>query len=124
MVCDDVEARLQRWALAVTVGDGTGYPSVSVIHPNWMPPTKGSRPIMKVSRDGHDVQATHQSIGQLSVKQRDAICLHYVYRLSTAEHAQRAGCADRTVRERLDAARRCLGAMWSANPICKLPQAG
>lgn len=121
---EDVEARLQRWATAVSVGDGSGYPSMSVIHPNWMPPTKGSKPMLKSVRGGHDVQATHRSIGQLSLKQRDAVCLHYVYRLSTGLHAERAGCAERTVRERLDAARRALAAMWSAGPVCKLPEPG
>lgn len=119
---DDVEARLHRWAAAVSVGDGAGYPSVSVIHPNWMPPTKGSRPAMVAARRGHDVQATHRSISTLSVKQRDAICLCYIYRLSTARHAERAGCAERTVRDRLDAARRALAAMWSERSgVCKLP---
>lgn len=119
-----IEARLQRWAQAVTVGDGSGYPAMSVIHPNWMPPTKGSKPMMKVAHGGHDVRATHRSIGLLSVKQRDAICLHYVYRLTTTQHAVRADCAERTVRDRLDAARRALAAMWSAGSFCDMPQPG
>lgn len=118
----EIEARLQRWAQAVTVGDGSGYPSMSVIHPNWMPPTKGSTPTIKVSRGGADVQATHQAIGRLSVKQRDAVCLHYAYRLSTAAHAERVGRAERTVRDRLDAARRALAAHWSEGSFCNMPQ--
>lgn len=118
----DVEARLQRWAQAVTVGDGSGYPSMSVIHPNWSPPTKGSRPVMKTMPGGADVQATHRAIGRLSIKQRDAICLHYAYRLSSALHAERTGCAERTVRDRLDAARRALAAMWSDRSFCNSPQ--
>lgn len=120
---DQIEARLQRWAQAVTVGDGSGYPSMSVIHPNWMPPTKGSRPMLKTAQGGADVQATHRAIGRLSVKQRDAICLHYAYRLTCAQHADRAGCAERTVRDRLDAARRHLAAMWQDGGFCKLPHA-
>ncbi len=120
----DVEARLQRWAQAVTVGDGSGYPAMSVMHPNWMPPTKGSTPTMKVSSGGHDVRATHRSIGLLSLKQRDAICLHYAYKLSTAQHAERAGCAERTVRDRLDAGRRALAAMWSGGSFCNMPEPG
>lgn len=114
MWSDDVKARLHRWALAVTVGDGSGFPAMSVIHPNWTPPAKGSVPSMKVSHGRHDVVATHRSIGRLSRKQQDAICLHYVYRLSLAQQAERAGCAERTVTDRLERAHRDLAAMWDS----------
>lgn len=118
----DIEARLQRWGQAVTVGDGSGYPSMSVIHPNWSPPTKGRTPMMKTSSRSGDVHATHRAIGQLSLKQRDAVCLHYAVRLSTALHAERAGCDERTVRKRLEAARHALLAMWADGGFCNIPQ--
>lgn len=121
---EDIEARLQSWAQAVTVGDGSGYPSMSVIHPNWMPPTKGSTPAIKLARGGADVHATHRAIGRLSAKQRDAVCLHYAMRLSAALHAERAGCDERTVRKRLESARNALRAIWAEGSSCNIPQVG
>lgn len=119
-----VEQRLQRWATAVTVGDGAGYPAMSVIHPNWMPPAKGSVPSMKVAHGRDDAAATHRSIGLLSAKQRDAVCLKYVYRLTDTQHAVRADCAERTVRLRLEAAHAALAAMWQPGSFCNMPESG
>ena len=30
-----VHERLLRWAQGITVGDGNGFPAMSVIHPQW-----------------------------------------------------------------------------------------
>lgn len=117
---DWVEQRLQRWATAVTVGDGAGYPAMSVIHPNWMPPAKGSVPTMKVAHGRDDAAATHRSIGLLSAKQRDAICLHYVYRLTLTQHAVRCDCAESTVSDRLERAHRALAGMWQGRGFCNM----
>ena len=39
-----IEARLQRWARWVTVGDGSGFPTMSVLHREWTPPSPGTTP--------------------------------------------------------------------------------
>ena len=44
-----VHERLLAWAERVTVGDGDGYAAVNVLHTNWSPPAKGSRPSPKIS---------------------------------------------------------------------------
>ncbi len=108
---DWVEERLQRWAQAVTVGDGSGYPTMSVIHEDWTPPSPGVTPSMKVSFGRSDASSTHRAIARLSRKQRDAVVMHYAMKLPLAEQAVRLGCAVDTVHGRIEAAHAHLAAI-------------
>lgn len=97
-----VEARLQRWAEWVSVGDGSGYATMSVLHEDWSPPTPGQRPTMKVSAGSAEVTATHRAIGRLSARQRDTVVVHYVKRGTVAEQAAMLECSDGTVHARIE----------------------
>jgi len=108
---DWVEQRLQRWAQAVTVGDGSGYPTMSVIHKDWMPPSPGVTPSMKISMGRSDAASTHRAISRLSRKQRDAVVVHYALKLPMPEQAERLGCAVDTVHGRIEAAHAQLAAI-------------
>jgi DNA-directed RNA polymerase specialized sigma24 family protein len=102
-----VQARLLRWAAWVTVGDGSGYPVMSVIHPEWQPPSPGVTPTLKVGAVT-DVRQTHRAIQGLSLRLRNTLVVHYVMRLSLAEQAQRLGCEVSTVIARVASAHRTL----------------
>lgn len=105
----EIEARLLRWAAYVQVGDGSGYPVMSVLHSEWQPPSPGVTPTLKaVSRS--DVRETHRLIGLLSVRLRNTIVVHYCMKLPVAEQAQRLECAEKTVHARVEIAHRLLRA--------------
>jgi DNA-directed RNA polymerase specialized sigma24 family protein len=99
----DIEARLQRWADYVSVGDGSGFPSMSVIHREWTPPSPGMMPSMKVAPSS-DARQTHRAIGKLSQRQANTLVVHYVLKLPLADQALRLGCAESTVTARIDQA--------------------
>lgn len=105
-----IEARLQRWAQAVSVGDGSGFPSMNTLHREWMPPSPGMTPSMKVSARS-DVRQTHRLIERLSVRLRNTLVVHYIYKPPLAEQALRLECAERTVQARVELAHRQLAAM-------------
>ena len=98
-----IDDRLRRWAQGVTVGDGSGYPAMSVLHPSWQPPSPGVAPSMKVSA-GSDVKATHAAIMKLSERLQATLIVHYVLRWPMAEQAAVLECAERTVHERVERA--------------------
>lgn len=106
-----IEARLLRWAEAVTVGDGSGYPSMSVLHENWSPPGGGVTPTMKAAPARSDAAQTHRAIGHLSVRLQNTLVVHYCLRLPMAEQAARLQCGERTVRARIELAHRKLAAL-------------
>jgi DNA-directed RNA polymerase specialized sigma24 family protein len=108
---DWVEQRLQRWGQAVTERDGSGYPVMSVLHEDWMPPSPGVTPSMKISLGRSDAASTHRAISRLSRKQRDAVVIHYALKLPMAEQAARLGCAVDTVHGRIEAAHAQLAAI-------------
>lgn len=113
-----IEARLQRWAESLLVGDGTGYPSISAVHPDWSPPSPGQRPAMKV-HGGSDVHATHQAVAQLPLRLRNTVVMYYVLKLPLADQAERLQCAPDTVLDRIDRAHRLLRASF-----CNIHQVG
>jgi len=115
-----IEERLRRWAQARTVGDGSGYPGMSTCHPDWMPPSQGMVPTMKVAPAG-DVEATHRAIARLSVRLSDTLVVHYVQRPSPAEQALRLRCSVGTVYTRVEEAHRQLAGLLG---YCKLEEAG
>ena len=81
-----IEARLQRWAEAVTIGDASGYATVCTLHESWSPPAAGQRPTLKVSA-ASDVRETHRAIGQLSLRLRNAIVVRYCFGGTIEEQA-------------------------------------
>jgi DNA-directed RNA polymerase specialized sigma24 family protein len=102
-----IEARLQRWAAMLTVGDGSGYPRTSVLDPSWQPPTPGQLPTLKVSAHSDAVQ-THRAIARLSQRLANTLVVHYVMRLPLQQQAERLECAQSTVTLRVDEAHRQL----------------
>lgn len=99
-----VEELLHRWAAAVTVGDGSGYASVNVLHPNWTPPSPGQSATLKAAPITSDVLRVHAAVGRLSLKQRNAVVMHYVLRPALSEQCERLGCELRTLYARIEAA--------------------
>ena len=96
----NIEARLQRWAQYVTVGDGSGYATTNTLHESWSPPTAGMRPALK-SAPATDVRQTHRAIGQLSMRLRNTLVVHYCLRLPVFDQAARLQCSRSTVHERV-----------------------
>jgi DNA-directed RNA polymerase specialized sigma24 family protein len=111
----EIHERLLAWAQYVTVGDGSGYPTMSVLHPQWQPPTPGTTPTMKVSSPS-SARQTHRAIGMLKAKSRDALVMHYVKRLPMALQAEQLGCAESTVYTRVETAKRELLGLLSDGP--------
>ena len=108
-----IEQRLQRWAQWLKVGDGNGFPVMSVLHKEWQPPVPGTSPTMKVGH-GSDAPATHRAIGQMSVRMRNTLVVHYVLGLSVADQALRLECTEKTVMARVELAHRHLLAVFGA----------
>jgi len=103
-----IEARLIRWAAHVTVGDGSGYPVKSVLHPTWQPPTPGMTPTLKVSPQS-DAKQTARAILQLPPRLQQTVAVHYLCRhLTLAEQGEALGCQADTVADRIDRAHRLL----------------
>ncbi len=102
-----IEARLQRWAAWITVGDGSGYPMTSVLDQSWLPPTPGQTPTLKVGMSS-DARQTHRAVALLSVRLANTLVVHYVLRLSLHQQAVRLGCSMSTVTARIDNAHRQL----------------
>lgn len=102
-----IEERLRRWAAALTCGDGSGYPVMSVIHPEWQPPSPGITPTMKVSLLS-DARATHRCISHMSKRMQDTLVVVYCMRVPLAEQALRLRCTEPAVVARVDLAHRLL----------------
>lgn len=103
----EMHARLLQWGQLVTVGDGSGYPSMSVLHKEWQPPTPGLTPSMKTSAPNR-ARETHHALGFLSLKLRNTVVLVYCMNLSAQTQALRLGCSVRTVANRIEEAQRQL----------------
>ena len=111
---DAIEARLVRWAQHLVVGDGSGFPTMCVLHPQWQPPAPGQTPTMKVSH-ATDARETHRAIGLLSMRLANTLVVHYVLKLPLAEQAARLGCTPSTVIARIDLAHRLLQGHFATN---------
>ena len=108
----EVEAMLLIWAAMVRCGDGSGYPTMSVLHPNWSPPSPGQTPTMKTSGKPALVARVHQAIGQLSMRSRNTIVVVYASGvLPAVEQAERLGCQVKTLEKRVEAIHRDLAAL-------------
>lgn len=107
-----IDDALRRWAAAVAgEGDGSGYPTMSVLHQDWSPPAPGQTPTMKTVRCGGDVERVHAAIGQLGIRERNTVVVHYCRRLSLEEQAKVLECQAVTVKKRLEAIHRRLAAL-------------
>mgnify|MGYP000417385239 CR=1 FL=1 len=91
-----IERLLLEWAQWLKVGDGSGYPTRCVIHPNWSPPSAGLTPTMKVGSPS-TVRRTHRAVLTLSGTLQETLKLHYVYSLSVVDVATRLECQATTV---------------------------
>jgi DNA-directed RNA polymerase specialized sigma24 family protein len=101
--------RLQAWAAWLVVGDGSGYPVMSVLHADWSPPSPGLTPTLKSSRVPVEVRQTHRIVLGMSDRTRVTLLLVYGFpSLTQAERASRLGIAERTVAERVEAAQAAL----------------
>jgi DNA-directed RNA polymerase specialized sigma24 family protein len=109
---EQIHARLLAWAQYVTVGDGSGFPTMSVLHPHWQPPSPGTTPSMKVSAPS-GARQTHRAIARLSRRQANTLVVHYVLKLPIELQADRLQCAVPTVYARVEAAQRELRAVLS-----------
>jgi DNA-directed RNA polymerase specialized sigma24 family protein len=104
---EHMHALLLAWAQYVTVGDGSGYPVLSVLHQDWSPPTPGMTPTMKVSAPS-SARETHRAIARLSQRLSNTLVVHYVLKPALAEQALRLECAEATVYLRVEAAQQQL----------------
>lgn len=102
-----MDALLREWAQWVDSGDGSGFSTMSVLHPDWTPPGGGLLPTLKVAkRTG--VEATHGAVGKLSLRLRNTLVVHYVLKLPVERQAERLGCEVSTVHARVADAHRQL----------------
>lgn len=102
-----IEQLLRVWAQWLMVGDGSGYPSMSTLHPDWSPPSPGITPTMKVGSP-NSARETHRMVGMLSDRLQTTLLLHYCTNLPVAEQAVRLGCQPDTVHKRLQVAHKLL----------------
>ena len=107
---DVMEIRLREWASWLTSGgSGDGYAAMSVIHPDWMPPSPGTTPTMKVSTtSAHRERALHAAVLQLSRRLQATLLVHYCKRMTVADQAVMLECAEPTVHARVREAKRLL----------------
>lgn len=120
-----IEQRLQRWAQWLKVGDGSGFPSMSVLHPEWQPPSPGTTPTLKVGTAGDDVKQTHRLIGLLSQRMQTTLVVHYVKGGAVADQAAELAIAESTVHERIDRAhRQLLRLLADPGSFCNMEQTG
>jgi DNA-directed RNA polymerase specialized sigma24 family protein len=111
MTVDAMEQRLQAWA-AWKQGGGvsSGYPTKSVLHESWCPPTGGQRPAMRVAVAGGDrrERAIDRAVVGLSIRLQDTLVVVYLMRAKPGEQVARLGCQASTVRARVVEAKRLL----------------
>lgn len=111
---DRMEQRLLAWAHWLTLGgNGDGYAAMSVLHPEWTPPTPGTTPTLKVGTSDAYHRATHQAVLTLSRRLQATLLVHYCKRLPVAEQAEQLQCAVPTVHARVREAKVQLGAVLS-----------
>lgn len=111
---DVLEQRLQAWAAWKHGGAvSDGYPTKSVLHESWSPPTAGHLPNMRVTHGRGDKQerALDRAITRLSVRLQDTLVVVYLMRAKPDEQAARLSCQASTVRARVVDAKRQLAAL-------------
>lgn len=108
-----MERALLAWgAFRAGGGCGDGYPTTSVISPDWMPPASGMRASMPMpARSTMAERLLDFAIQALSVKLRDSLYVVYVKRASVAQRAVMLQCKPLTVDARVREAKRALASM-------------
>jgi len=109
---DVITSRLQAWAAWLTSsGSAAGFPTKSVLHESWLPPTPGQTPTMTTGSGGAGRQerALHMLIERFSVRLQNTLVVVYVMRAKPVEQARLLECQESTVRARLAEARRLIG---------------
>jgi DNA-directed RNA polymerase specialized sigma24 family protein len=81
---------------------------MSVLHQDWSPPAPGQTPTLKVSRSSAELLRLHQAIGELTLRARNTVVVHYCQRLSVAEQAALLDCQPKTVEKRVESIHRQL----------------
>ena len=108
--------RLLEWAAWSMVGDGSGYPTMSVLHEDWSPPSPGVTPTMKVSAP-NSARRTQRVIAGWSARLRNTVVLHYCCPgLTVAEQADRLQCVPATLYQRVEQAHMLLRLGLEAAP--------
>mgnify|MGYP000887730041 CR=1 FL=1 len=121
---EEMHARLLEWAQWRKCGDGSGYPTMSVLHPSWSPPSPGITPTLKVAGSSTAKQ-THRLMIGWSGRLRNTVALYYLTNLPIAEQADRLDCAERTVHSRIEIAHRMLRAgLAGGDEFCNMQNMG
>lgn len=103
---DRIEALLVDWAQWLTVGDGSGYATMSVLHEDWTPPTPGLTPTMKTAHPQRARRLHMLIVSMLSDRLQQTLVVHYCQRLPLVEQAERLDCKVSTVHARVEFAHR------------------
>lgn len=110
---DRIEALLIEWAQWLTVGDGSGYATMSVLHVDWQPPSPGITPTMKTATPSR-ARRLHRQIGLMSQRMSNTLVVHYCLRLPIAEQAARLDCSVSAVHARVTLAHRTISRWLSS----------
>jgi hypothetical protein len=93
---------LLAWAQWLRVGDGSGYPTMSVLHEDWTPPSPGVVPTLKVAAP-NGARRTDRVLRGMSRTLYVTALVHYCYpSMTVAKQADRLGCCERTVYSRVE----------------------
>ena len=111
-----VDRRLREWAQWLTVGDGSGYPTKSTLHPEWSPPTPGITPTIKTCAPSGAKQVD-RAVGMLSRRMSDTLVVHYCMQLSVADQAAKLKTQPATVHARIDTAHGLLARQLSEKGV-------
>lgn len=98
-----IDRLLREWAQYRMVGDGSGYPRTSMLHPEWQPPAKGQTPSLKVGHPSR-VREVDRAIRELSERLQSTLWLYYCTQLPIHEQAVRLACQPDTIHKRLSSA--------------------
>jgi hypothetical protein len=111
---DAMERELVAWGSYVAGGrEVAGFPVMSVIHPNWMPPAKGMPAKLPMRpRDYSMERRVDGVVRRMSRKLQDALAVRYVRRMPYAEQAMALGCQPGTVDARVREAKRQIAAVF------------
>jgi DNA-directed RNA polymerase specialized sigma24 family protein len=106
---EEIDTMLWQWAERLKAGDGSGYPTMCTIHPDWSPPSPGVTPTLKVSKGRQG--EVDRLVAQLPDSLRATVVAHYFLRMADADAASVLGCAVPTVGQRIVRAHQLLAGM-------------
>ncbi len=99
----DMHERLLAWAAWRRAGRADGYPTRSVLHPSWSPPTRGAVFVGRARPNGDDTaeRELDACIASLCERLRVTLAVVYLQSMSPDLRAQALGCRESTVRARV-----------------------